>query len=40
MKEKKEAKLGKPASLLRVFLIATIITGLLYFLLHYVEKWQ
>jgi hypothetical protein len=40
MKEKKEAKLGKPASLLRVVLIATIITGLLYFLLHYVEKWQ
>jgi hypothetical protein len=40
MKEKKEAKIGKPASLFRVFLIATIITGLLYFLLHFVEKWQ
>ena len=38
--EKKEDKIGKPASLFRVFLIATIITGLLYFLLHYVEKWQ
>ena len=40
MKEKKEDKIGKPASLFRVFLIATIITGLLYFLLNYVEKWQ
>jgi len=40
MKEKKEDKIGKPASLFRVFLIVTIITGLLYFLLNYVEKWQ
>lgn len=40
MQSKKEDKIGKPASLFRVLLIACIITILLYVLLMVVEKWQ
>lgn len=40
MKEKKDEKLGKPISALRIILIASIVAGLLYFLLFIVETWQ
>lgn len=40
MKEKKDEKLGKPVSALKIILIASIVAGLLYFLLFIVETWQ
>ncbi len=40
MKEKKNEKLGKPVSAMKILLIATIIVALLYFLLFVVETWQ
>lgn len=40
MKEKKEEKLGKPVSALRIIFIACLIVAILYFLLYVVETWQ
>ena len=40
MKAQKDKKIGKPASALRIMLIAVLIVGLLYFLLYIVEQWQ
>lgn len=40
MKAKKNDKIGKPVSVFRIMLIATVLVGLLYFLLYVVEKWQ
>ncbi len=40
MKDKKDEKLGKPVSILRILLIASVLVGLLYFLLYVVETWQ
>ena len=40
MKEKKDEKLGKPVSALKIILIASIVAGLLYFLLFIEETWQ
>lgn len=40
MKTKKEEKIGKPVSGLKIILIASLIIAILYFLLYVIETWQ
>lgn len=39
MHEKKDEKIGKPISILRIILIASLLLVALYFLLTFVERW-
>ena len=40
MKEKKDEKIGKPISFMKILSFACLAVALLYLLLFFVEKWQ
>ena len=40
MKEKKDEKIGKPISFMKILLFTFLAVALLYFLLVFVERWQ
>ncbi|MDR1005538.1 MAG: hypothetical protein LBL74_01555 [Bacteroidales bacterium] len=40
MNEKKEEKLSKPFSMLKILIYAVVAVGLIYFLLYFVERWH